>query len=188
MAEPVPIAMPAAPTPRYELRVRQLGLADAEYAVWQLPSPATPQVAAPTRVAGLRGRNLGLVEHRVLRTLSQSGVRLGSGGQTGRRRKRRAEANSYALTEDLALAFGLLFRALAPMRNRENMRTVAEGIAAMQREEAAYWLGMAMHRKRPRRVLAALRMLLTEPPVGPARERPEREGPRRAGADIGALA
>ena len=49
------------------------------------------------------------------------------------------------------------------MRNRENMRTVAEGIEAMQREEAAYWLGMAMHRKRPRRVLAALRVLLTEP-------------------------
>ncbi len=29
-------------------------------------------------------------------------------------------------------------------------------------EEAAYWLGMAMHRRRPRRVLAAFRLLLTE--------------------------
>lgn len=28
-------------------------------------------------------------------------------------------------------------------------------------EEAAYWLGMAMHRKSPRRVLAALRLLLS---------------------------
>ena len=64
---------------------------------------------------------------------------------------------------------GLLFRTLAPMRNRENMRTVAEGIEAMQREEAAYWLGMAMHRKRPRRVLAALRVLLTEGRSGPVR-------------------
>ena len=52
------------------------------------------------------------------------------------------------------------------MRNRNNMYAVAEGIEAMQREEAAYWLGMAMHRKRPRRVLAALRMLLTEPRAG----------------------
>ena len=58
---------------------------------------------------------------------------------------------------------GLLFRSLAPMRNRDNMRAVAEGIEAMGREEAAYWLGMAIHRKNPRRVLMALRFLLTDP-------------------------
>jgi hypothetical protein len=40
---------------------------------------------------------------------------------------------------------------------------VAEGVEAMGREEAAYWLGMAMHRKNPRRVLGALRILLTDP-------------------------
>ena len=40
-----------------------------------------------------------------------------------------------------------------------------EGIEAMEREETAYWLGMAMHRKNPRRVLMALRFLLTEPKV-----------------------
>ena len=67
------------------------------------------------------------------------------------------------LRNHLALTLGLLFRALAPMRSRDNMRAVAEGIEAMGREEAAYWLGMAMHRKQPRRVLAALRFLLTEP-------------------------
>jgi len=33
----------------------------------------------------------------------------------------------------------------------------------MEREEAAYWLGMAMHRKCPPRVLAALRRLFTGP-------------------------
>ena len=146
-------------TPRYELRVRVNRPGDTEYEVWQLPSPATPQVTAPTRVAGLRGRNLELVEHRVLRKLAQSGIRLGDG--KGGRGK--SAISGRALSEDLALTLGLLFRCLAPMRNRENMRTVAEGIDAMQREEAAYWLGMAMHRKRPRRVLAALRMLLTEP-------------------------
>jgi hypothetical protein len=58
---------------------------------------------------------------------------------------------------------GLLFRVLAPMRKRENMRAVAMGVEAMGREEAAYWLGMAMHRKNPRRVLTALRYLLTDP-------------------------
>lgn len=31
------------------------------------------------------------------------------------------------------------------------------------REEAGYWLGMVMHRAYPRRVLAALRILLTTP-------------------------
>ena len=151
-------------TPRYELRVRDGRPGQAEYEVWQLPSPATPQVAAPTRVAGLGGRNLELVEHRVLRKLAQSGIRLGGGRPGGRGGGRGKGATAgRRLSEDLALTLGLLFRCLAPMRNRDSMRAVAEGIETMQREEAAYWLGMAMHRKRPRRVLAALRMLLTEP-------------------------
>ena len=98
---------------------------------------------------------LQLVEQRVLKRLARVGVKLGSPA--------RRMTRGYALTEDLALTLGLLFRALAPMRSRDNMRAVAEGIEAMGREEAAYWLGMAMHRRRPRRVLTALRMLLTEP-------------------------
>ena len=177
MAEVVPIGSVES-TPRYELRVRKRGVVGSEYEVWQLPSPATPQVTAPTRVAGLRGRNLDLVEHRVLRRLARAGIRLGA---TVRRPGKGDASGGHALSEDLALTLGLLFRALAPMRSRENMRTVAEGIEAMQREEAAYWLGMAMHRKRPRRVLAALRMLLTEPKAGGA-------GRVRAGANAGALA
>ena len=72
-------------------------------------------------------------------------------------------AVAQPLPEDVALLLGLLFRALAPMRSRERMRSVAEGIEAMDREEAAYWLGMAMHRPNPRRVLTALRVMLTEP-------------------------
>ena len=40
---------------------------------------------------------------------------------------------------------------------------VADGIDTMSREEAGYWLGMAMHRIYPCRVLAALRVLLTTP-------------------------
>ena len=161
MAQPAHLAV-AESTPRYELRVRKLAATDNEYEVWQLPSPATPQVILPLRVAGLRGRNLELVEHRVLRRLAQSGIRLGSNTRPRGAGSER-QTNGQALSEDLALTLGLLFRALAPMRSRENMVTVAEGIEAMQREEAAYWLGMAMHRKRPRRVLAALRMLLTAP-------------------------
>ena len=113
-------------------------------------------VTSALRLAGLRGRNLELVEYRVLNRLSQAGVKL---GRSAGPRKR-----GYALDEDLALTLGLLFRALAPMRSRDNMRAVAAGIEAMGREEAAYWLGMAMHRKYPRRVLTALRFLLTEPP------------------------
>ena len=120
-----------------------------------MPATATPQVTSPLRVAGLRGRNLDLVEHRVLKRLRQSGIRPARGADARKR--------GYALTEDLALTLGLLFRALAPMRCRDNMRAVAEGIEAMGYEEAAYWLGLAMHRKQPRRVLAALRFLLTDP-------------------------
>ena len=143
--------------PRYELRVRRHGPADAEYEIWQMPVAATPHVTSPLRVAGLRGRNLELVEHRVLKRLAEAKVKLGRSADSGR--------PGYPLSEDLALTLGLLFRTLAPMRSRDNMRAVTEGIEAMEREETAYWLGMAMHRRHPRRALTALRILLTEPPV-----------------------
>ena len=146
---------PRLSAPSYELRVRRLSAALAMYEVWQLPAASTPQITAPTRVAGLKGRNLELIEHRVLRRLSQAGIKLA--------RPADQPMPGLPLSEDLALHLGLMFRALAPMRSRERMRAVAEGIERMDREEAAYWLGMAMHRRRPRRVLAALRMLLTEP-------------------------
>ena len=157
MAQPDTISQIKTPdsVPRYELWVRRHGSIGAEYEIWQVPAIATPQVATPLRVAGLRGRNLELVEHRVLKSLTQSGVKLERHTDTRKR--------AYTVTEDLALLLGLLFRTLAPMRSRQNMRAVAEGIEAMGREEAAYWLGMAVHRKHPRRVLASLRFLLTEP-------------------------
>ena len=141
--------------PQYELRVRRHGATDTEYEIWQVPSVATPHLKAAVRVAGLRGRNLELVEHRVLRRLAKSGIRLSRAVDEKRR--------GYTVTEDLALTLGLIFRTLAPMRSRDKMRAVIEGIEAMEREETAYWLGMAMHRRHPRRVLTALRMLLTEP-------------------------
>ena len=147
--------------PRYELRVRRHGPVDAEYEIWQMPATATPHITSALRIAGLRGRNFELVEYRVLKKLSQAGVKPGRSADAMRR--------GYALTEDLALMLGLLFRTLAPMRSRDNMRAVADGIEAMGHEEAAYWLGMAMHRKHPRRVLTALRFLLTEPRAKEAR-------------------
>ncbi|MBK8059520.1 MAG: hypothetical protein IPK33_17180 [Gemmatimonadetes bacterium] len=160
------IEVPAS-APHYELRARTWGAGDEELEVWQVPAPATPHLKASVRLAGLRGRNLGLVEHRVLRRLSAAGIRLAS-----RRGSELAlgQPNAYAITERLALTLGLLFRTLAPMRSRDNMLLVADGIEAMGQEEAAYWLGMAMHRANPRRVLSALRILLTDP------ARPSTEG------------
>jgi len=140
--------------PSFEVRIIRHGASDTEVQVWQLPSAASPQIATPTRVAGLRGRNLDLVEHRVLKLLRQAGVGFSP---------HREHLEARPLAEDEALRLGLLFRTLAPMRSRDNIRAVAEGIEAMGREEASYWLGMAMHRKNPRRVLTALRFLLTDP-------------------------
>ena len=141
--------------PQYELRVTSRGPGRAEYAIWQLPARATPRIGRPVRVAGLRDRNLELIEHRVLRRLVRNGVRLVT--------RTTDKQRSYPIGEDVALFLGLLFRCLAPMRNRDKMLAVAEGIEAMEREEAGYWLGMAMHRRNPRRILMALRCLLTDP-------------------------
>jgi len=141
--------------PVYELRVRHDSSVGLLLEIWQRPSPNSPQLREQLYIAGLKGRNLSLVEHRVLRQLAKAGIELG-----GLPLEQRI---TFTLDEDLALSLGLMFRALAPMRNRDNMRMVAEGIEAMGREEAAYWLGMAMHRKYPRRVLMALRFLLIDP-------------------------
>jgi hypothetical protein len=73
------------------------------------------------------------------------------------------DALHVPIDEDLDINLGLLFQALAPMRNRNHMAAVAAGIEAMTKEEAGYWLGMAMHRKHPRRVLMPLRFLLIDP-------------------------
>ena len=151
----LPEHRPAAAMPRYERWVRSHGADDLELEVWQAPAPATPHIKAPLRIAGLSGRNLALVEHRVLRRLARARIKLGD-GLIGTRQ-------TFPLDEDFALNLGLLFRVLAPMRNREYMRACAEGIEEMGRTEAAYWLGMAMHRKYPRRVLMALRFLLIDP-------------------------
>ena len=140
--------------PQYELRAESLGTGNLQLEVWQLPSVATPQMTQPVRVAGLKGRNLALIEHRVLRRLAKADITV-----AGLKLKK---PKAYPLDEYLALMLGLVFRVLAPMRNRDKMLACVEGIEAMSREEAAYWLGMAMHRKNPRRVLAALRLLLTE--------------------------
>jgi hypothetical protein len=147
------MAMPRT-LPRYELRARRHGLGDTELEIWQLPSAATPHISIPLRLAGLRGRNLDLVEHRVLKRLKEAGIRIDI---------LPIEGMGSPIAEDAALRLALLFRTLAPMRSREAMRLVADGIETMGREEAAYWLGMAVHRKNPRRVLTALRIIMTDP-------------------------
>ena len=139
--------------PRYELRAHAHGAGDLELSVWHLPSLATPSLTEPRRVAGLRGRNLEIVEYRLFKLLKQARIQVAG--------LRRGDGRSFVLEEVDALRLGLMFRALAPMRRRENIGVCAAGIEAMGREEAAYWLGMAMHRKNPRRVLSALRVLLS---------------------------
>lgn len=141
--------------PSYEVRARRLPSNELQVEIWQLPSPASPHVSVPTRVAGLAGRNFEINQVRILKRLKDAGVRLEVMPIDGLR---------VPIGENSALPLALLFRVLAPMRSRAAMVSIAEGIEAMGREEAAYWLGMAVHRKNPRRVLSALRVLLTAPP------------------------
>lgn len=140
--------------PAYEVRARRLAGNELQVEIWQLPSPASPHVHLPQRVAGLAGRNLEINQVRILKKLKDAGIRLEVMPINGIR---------APIREDAALRLALLFRVLAPMRSRTAMMAVAEGVDAMARQEAAYWLGMAVHRKNPRRVLTALRILLTAP-------------------------
>ncbi len=139
--------------PCYALRARVHSADDWTLAVWQLP--ATPHLTAPLKLAGLRGRNLALIQPRLLRHLARLKIEVSP--------VMRQPEQTFPLPEEWALRLALLFRPLAPMRNRENIGNCAEAVLAMPHEEAAYWLGMALHRKNPRRVLMALRCLLVDP-------------------------
>ena len=139
--------------PRYELRLHVVQGSDYELEIWQLPSTATPRLETAEYVAALKGASLRLIEPRLLKRLARAKINLGH--------LNLEKIQAWPIDEDLALNLGLLFRVLAPMRNLDRIRQVADGVDEMSREEAGYWLGMAMHRKNPRRVLAALRLLLT---------------------------
>ncbi len=144
----------ASSSPHYQLRAHNHGVDDLELEIWQVPNAATPHLSKARRIAGLRGRNLALVEQQVLRRLKKAGIAVAPlVGAT----------QQFDIDEDTSMNLGLLCRVLAPMRNEVRMRQVATGIGLMDKEESAYWLGMAMHRKNPRRVLNSLRILLTTP-------------------------
>ena len=96
-----------------------------------------------------------MIESRVTKRLRQLGISIAN--------VKKDQTIHFTIDEDIALNMALLFRVLAPMRSIDRIRMVADGIDAMSREEAGYWLGMAVHRVYPRRVLAALRVLLTTP-------------------------
>lgn len=151
-------ALPLAPLanggPLFELRAKKRGASDLELEIYQLPAPATPQVTAPVRLAGLAGAKLALIESRVLKRLGREGAKLAS--------LRTGERLVLSLPEPEAARLVLLFRTLAPMRAREAMLACVETIESLSREEASWWLGMVLHKRRPRRVLAALRLLASE--------------------------
>ncbi len=140
--------------PRFELRAKKRGAGDLLLEIVQLPAPATPQVRAPAHLARLGGAKLALIESRVLKRLGREGAKLAS-LKTG-------ERLVLSLPEPEAVRLVLLFRTLAPMRGREPMLACVRTIESMTREEASWWLGMVLHKKRPRRVLAALRLLASE--------------------------
>lgn len=135
--------------PAYELRARGDSRRPV-LEVWQLPSHATPRLSRPELAARLQGRPLELLENSLGKRLARMGAR---GALTGSGNK------AWPLAEDNALTLALLFRALSGLRNLDRIRAVHDFAAKLEREEAAYWLGMALYRKNPRRILAAFRMV-----------------------------
>ncbi|MBE9176836.1 hypothetical protein IQ225_18625, partial [Synechocystis salina LEGE 06155] len=96
--------------PRYQLRAKQLSSVDRLLEIWQMPCSATPHLKQPKRVAGLKGRNLSLIEPRLIRQLKVLEIDLAGIKST--------QEKQFELDEVSALRLGLMFRVLAPMRNR----------------------------------------------------------------------
>ena len=121
-------------TPQYELRMIVESTSVWRLEIWQATSPATPRLKAPEHVATIQGPGLRIAENRLLKRLAREKIVLGS--------LKPGKSKRWPLDEEVALTLGLLFRVLAPMKNLDRIRQVAEGVEKMSREEAGYWLGM----------------------------------------------
>lgn len=142
--------------PAYELRARPRGV-DVAMQVRQLPAPATPHLHRPRIVGAAVAGRLDVLDAWADAELRRDRIdRPGPGA-------------SVRIPETTALRLALMFRAVAPLRRVRDAHQVIAGVAGMADEEAAYWLGMVIHRPRARRTLAALRLMLTD---GGRHERP----------------
>jgi hypothetical protein len=139
--------------PCYEFRLAASERGEYEYSIWRSYSRAGLVTEGGEQIGVVRGEAARIIENRVIRQLTRARVNLGP--------VRLGENRQWSIEEDRALTLGLLFRVLAPMRNPERIREIAERVEEMSREEAGYWLGMSIYRQNSRRVLAALRLLLT---------------------------
>jgi hypothetical protein len=138
----------------FELHVWQLKRDEQHMEIWQLPSSLTPNLAQSFCLARLGGRCLRYFESQLRRIWAADYIEIDPlplGGHA-----------AFSLSEETALHLGLVFRVLSPMKDRDAIRQCLQGIEAMSLQERAYWIGMAIHRPKPRRVLKALRVLLTE--------------------------
>src|ERR1035437_115225 len=97
-------------TPQYELRMIVESTSVWRLEIWQSLSPAPPLLTPPELLATIRGPGLRIAENRLLKRLAREKIVLGSlkPGKTKR----------WPLDEEVALTLGLLFRALAPMKNQ----------------------------------------------------------------------
>lgn len=74
----------------------------------------------------------------------------------------RPRTEALSLDEATGARLGVLFKALKPLRKRERMEDVREGIERMSDEEACYWFAKVMKAGSARRAERALRILLSE--------------------------
>lgn len=131
----------------YELRRSTDPRKGIRWEIYKLPSRGEAIF-----LAGVHGSPFRLIEHKMIKGFKRLKIEW-SDPTPKRWQILESEANSYAL----------LFRVLAPMKNIERIRSVISGIEDMREEEASYWMGMVLHRKKPARILMALRILLTTP-------------------------
>lgn len=111
-----------------------------------------PQKGEAVFFGGIHGSPFRLIEHKLIKSLVRFKIDWSS-----------RETKKWNISENMANSHALLFRVLAPMKNIDRIRAVSEGIEEMREEEASYWMGMVLHRKKPARILAALRLILTTP-------------------------
>lgn len=144
---------PEATEPLFELRVKVLDNNEYEMEIWQIPSPVSPNQFKETKLGRIVGAPFRVLETWLIRKLGKMNVSISL--------MKKNTNHTFMIKEDHAMFLTLLFLSLTSLRKVERIREVAMGVESLTYEESSYWVAMALHKKKPRRVLAALRMLLS---------------------------
>jgi len=108
---------------------------------------------AAKRIGRIKGQSLSLVRQAIYQTLKVNNYEPKTLTYT--------RSSPYILSEESGVNLAILFQAVQPLRRKEKIANIRDGVMAMSAEESHYWFAKISNGSR-RSALRAMRILLGE--------------------------